>query len=94
MRERSGIFILQSNVFCVHNTVHWVNSMITFVLAAYRSAGFLASFSANQPRGDLKFDRVHYNEGSWYNPVSGVYTTPYTGYYLITEQVRLHNTVH
>ena len=33
------------------------------------------------------FDRIHYNNGSWYNPVSGVYETPITGYYLITEQV-------
>ncbi len=35
---------------------------------------------------DLVFDNVHYNTGN-YNPLNGVYTVPYSGYYLITEQV-------
>ncbi len=64
-------------------------NQITSLISAHRSAGFLASLSSDQPKGDLIFDRVHYNPGSFYNPMTGVYTVPYSGYYLLAEQVNL-----
>ncbi len=60
---------------------------ISSFISAYQRAGFLASLSSDQAKGDLIFDRIHYNEGSFYDKLSGVYTTPFTGYYLITAQV-------
>ena len=62
-------------------------NQIPSYITAYRSAGFLASLSADQSRGDLKYDRIHHNNGSFYDPLTGVYTTPFTGYYLFTGQV-------
>ncbi len=62
------------------------NHIVSYI-TAYREAGFLASLAGDQPAGDLIFDKVHYNNGSFYNKQSGVYTVPFDGYYLITEQV-------
>ncbi len=56
-------------------------------LSVYRDAGFLASLSSDVAAGDLVFDHVIYNNGSHYNPTTGIYTVPIQGYYLITEQV-------
>ena len=62
------------------------NDIVSFIVA-YKAAGFLASLSSDQPKGDLIFDRVLFNNGSFYNPLTGVYTTPYNGDYIITAQV-------
>ena len=62
------------------------NHIVSYI-TAYREAGFLASLSGDQPAGDLIFNKVYYNNGSFYDKQSGVYTVPFDGYYLITEQV-------
>ncbi len=50
-------------------------------------AGFLASLSADVPQGYLRFDNIHYNVAGNYNVSNGIYTAPYTGLYLLNEQV-------
>lgn len=41
---------------------------------------------------NLLFDQVDYNIGSMYNPATGLFTVPSTGYYLITGQVHASGT--
>nr|AIU94787.1 hypothetical protein [Phragmatopoma lapidosa] len=51
------------------------------------AVAFTAALSFSQTVGartKVVYDSVTYNEGNWYNPLTGVFTVPYTGPYLIT----------
>ena len=60
------------------------------IVAGYRSAGFLA-YLTSQMQGTgvthIPFDTEVYDYGDNYDPVTGIYTVPYNGLYLIHARV-------
>ncbi len=63
---------------------------ISYLFLGYRSAGFLASLTADvggSAATYIRFDREAYDYGDNYNPSTGLYTVPYDGIYLIHARI-------